>query len=345
MYNEENRELLGNQFLEKNYDISDYIWDKFNYYKNINKAFFICIFFLIVIYSYVENNFFDYFNSVFFHEGKPDFDPLEKLEPINYYVNESDIVNLYIITHKDFKADLIKNPNYKILCDNISQIKQKYNLEIIPTNSTDNIFYPKRIGYGENSKMYYIWNLYKSGNLTSKYVGFFHYKRIFEFENNIPDLDLIFQKYDVILPTRLIIENSMYENFGKWHIMHFLNDAINIVGKKFPDYYLHTKRYLRKNWGHFYNIFIMKKEDFIEWGEFVFGVLLEFDKKYNLKTDADTKNLMRKEIEKYKTNMDVDYQSRLQGFIIERLSNIFFDKSFKERYELNLIDITKNNTN
>ena len=35
------------------------------------------------------------------------------------------------------------------------------------------------------------------------------------------------------------------------------------------------------------NIFIMKNEDFINYGEFVFGVLLEFDRRHNLKTDDD----------------------------------------------------------
>ena len=31
----------------------------------------------------------------------------------------------------------------------------------------------------------------------------------------------------------------------------------------------------------------MKKNDFIKYGDFVFGVLLEFDKRHNLKNDDD----------------------------------------------------------
>ena len=39
----------------------------------------------------------------------------------------------------------------------------------------------------------------------------------------------------------------------------------------------------------------MKKEDSIKWGDFVFGVLFEFDRKYNLTTDEDIRNLIIKE--------------------------------------------------
>ena len=124
--------------------------------------------------------------------------------------DNSNYVNLYIATHKDFNNSAIFNPNYKILVDERSQLKKEYKLEIIPTNDPDNILYPKRIAYGECSKIYKIWNLYKSGNITSKYVGFFHYSKIFQFTNNIPDLDSIFQKFDAILIKRYIFAHSPY---------------------------------------------------------------------------------------------------------------------------------------
>ena len=254
-------------------------------------------------------------------------------------INKED-VNLYIITHKDFKSDVINNSNYKILCDDRSQLKNNYSLEIIPTNSSENILYPKRHGYGEGSKMYYIWNLYKSGNISTKYVGFFHYRRIFPFKNNIPDLDTIFLKYDVILRKRRTFKISIYQQFKKVHIVHFLDDAVDIIKEKFNEYYPYVETLFERKWGNFGNIFIMKKDDFIKWGEFVYGVVLELDNRYNLTTDEDIRNLIQKEInQSERKNLKLDYQSRIEGFIIERLSNIFYSRFFKNGYELPVTDL------
>ena len=147
-------------------------------------------------------------------ENKEELKPKEEKD-INKKNNEnkdnSNFVNLYITTHKEFNNTAIYNPNYKILVDERSVLKKEYKLEIIPTDDPDNILYPKRVGYSECSKIYKIWKLYKSGNITSKYVGFFHYRRIFSFTNNIPDLDSIFKKFDAILIQRFGFGCNVYE--------------------------------------------------------------------------------------------------------------------------------------
>ena len=76
----------------------------------------------------------------------------------------------------------------------------------------------------------------------------------------------------------------------------------------------------------------MKKEDFIKWGEFVFGVLLEFDKRYNLTTGNDISNLIIKEGKKINKTLNIAYQSRLEGFLSERIGNIFYARHFKKAY-------------
>ena len=253
-------------------------------------------------------------------EKKTDKNPSQKKEQkqsegtdINDYNNsksDSNLVNLYIITHKDFNNKAIFNQNYKILVDERSQLKKEYKLEIIPTNVPGNILYPKRIGYGECAKIYPIWKSYKTGNITSKYVGFFHYSRIFKFTNNIPDLDSIFQKFDAILLKRIVMGETNY-------------------------------KYLNKKWANFCNIFIMKKDDFIKWGELVYAVILELDRRYNLTTDEDIKNLMREEIKKSGRKLELDYQSRLEGFIVERIGGIFYEKHFQKVYEVPFINVNK----
>ena len=82
----------------------------------------------------------------------------------------------------------------------------------------------------------------------------------------------------------------------------------------------------------------MKKEDFIKWGDFVFGVLLEFDKRYNLTTDNDISKLIIKESKRLNKKFNVLYQSRLEGFLCERIGNIFYQRHFKKVYEIPTLD-------
>ena len=82
----------------------------------------------------------------------------------------------------------------------------------------------------------------------------------------------------------------------------------------------------------------MKKNDFIKWGEFVFGVLLEFDKRLNLSSDYDIKILVIFKKIKTPNQYDAEYNLRVQGFLSERLGNIFYDKHFSRRYEMDIVD-------
>jgi hypothetical protein len=82
----------------------------------------------------------------------------------------------------------------------------------------------------------------------------------------------------------------------------------------------------------------MKKEDFIKWGEFVFGVLLELDKRYNLTTDNDISKLIIKEAKKLNKKLNIPYQSRLEASLSERIGNIFYQRHFKKVYEIPTLD-------
>lgn len=246
--------------------------------------------------------------------------------------------NLFIATHKDFPNNIIFNPVYKIICDERSQLKSEYKLEIIET-SKNNILYPKKIGYGENAKIYPIWKLYKEGKMSSKYVGLFQYRRLFSFKNDIPDLDKIFCDYDVILPKKFKFRKSIRKQYKFYHFIEFLDLSVDIVKENFPEYYPYAISFMKKNKGNFCNVFIMKKSDFIKWGEFVFGVLLEFDKRLNLTSDYDIELLIRNEKRKTHSHYNIEYNLRLQGFLIERLGNIFYDKHFSRRYEMKIVDV------
>ena len=192
----------------------------------------------------------------------------------------------------------------------------------------------KKIGYSECSKIYYIWKNYKLKNATVKYVGFNHYRRIFNFKNSIPDLDEIFSKNDVILFQTITNEKTIKELYDLSHLSNCLDEVIEIIKNKFPEYYQTAIDFFNGKSINYCNIFMMKREDFMKYGDFVFGTLLEFDRVHNLKTDSDIKKLITKEVEHSGKKYDIDYQCRQEGFIIERISNVFYNYHFKNKLDV-----------
>lgn len=193
---------------------------------------------------------------------------------------------------------------------------------------------PKYIIYGKNIKIIKL--------INTKYIGFNHYRRIFSFLNKIPNLDKIFQEYDVILNKRLYLNKNIKEQYYEIHIGNNIDQIIQIIKENYTDYYLASLNTMRKTFGNFCNIFIMKKDDFIEYGNFVFGVLFEFDRRNNLNNDDDIKKFIEKNFIN-KTKFDdivnsINYQRRLEGFLLERLTNIFYNFKFKNKYEINVIN-------
>ncbi len=189
--------------------------------------------------------------------------------------------------------------------------------------------------------MFYIWKQYKNKKITSKYVGFNHYRRIFSFVNDIPNLEKIFKNYDVILNNHVILNMTIKEQYYENHNGDDIESVLNIIKEKFPEYYKSALKVLNSTKIYFCNIFIMKSDDFIKYGNFVFPTLLEFDKKYKFKNDKDVKNYV-KTINKYKKiniynktyEKIISEQSRLEGYLLERLSNIFYYHHFKKIYEV-----------
>ena len=290
--------------------------------------YFILIFFLI----YFDNKGFNITNIfILLYNFKTIWPDFYKIYGKNY-------LNLYIIAHKDFKNDLT-NKFYKILCDDPKQLNNSYPIDILSSNK-GNELYSRKKGYSEGSKIFYIWKQYKNKKITSKYVGFNHYQRIFSFVNNIPNLDKIFKNYDIILNNHITLNMTIKEHYYENHNGDDIESILDIIKEKFPDYYKSAVKVLNSTEIYLCNIFIMKSDDFIKYGNFVFTTLLEFDKKYNLKNDEDIKNYV-KTINKYKKkNIYKTYeeiisgQSRLEGYLMERLSNIFYYYHFKNIYEI-----------
>ena len=112
-----------------------------------------------------------------------------------------------------------------------------------------------------------------------------------------------------------------------------MDEIQTIIKENYTEYYQSAIKSLNGNVISFCNIFIMKNEDFIKYGEFVFGVLFEFDRRHNLKNDENIKKLIESNIKKAGIK-DVNYQCRQEAFLMERISQIFYDYYFKKLFEI-----------
>jgi hypothetical protein len=174
------------------------------------------------------------------------------------------------------------------------------------------------------SKLYYVYELYKNGTLSSKYIGLNHYRRYFDFMDEIPDFDKIFESYDIILPYKSLFNVSLEFQYCSAHLCKVLHEVINIIKEIKPEYYQTAIESLDAKDGYFFNMFIMKKEDFFKYCEFIYDIFFEFDRRHNFTSDKDIINYL----ESYYPKEKVPIQIRIQGFLAERLSSIFFKHNF-----------------
>ena len=165
------------------------------------------------------------------------------------------------------------------------------------------------------------------GKLSGKYIGLNHYSKYFDFKDDVPNFDEIFKNYEVILiyPYRAD-RYGMKHQFCRAHICSTYDQIIDIIKEIKPKYYeaaIKTKT-LREI--YLKNLFIMKKEDFLKFCEFQYDVLFEFDRRNNLTSDEDVLKFVNS---KYNDSRNNIFQSRLQGFLAERLTNMFYYKHFR----------------
>lgn len=212
---------------------------------------------------------------------------------------------IYIATHTDFNEYKTEG-EYTIISAN--ELHKQYSF---PWILADNELKPLEFAYAEG---YIIKDIYEKTN--DEWVGLNHYRRYFDNPTN-----------ETTLPTPMYC--NIHQQYAICHNIEDLIKCENIIDKYYPEYSMYYKK-IDKLFPC--NMFIMKREDFENYYNFVFGVLDIFNKENNLKTDSDIYNYVANNKDKYnRTTIDLKYQSRLQGFLMERLGTIFFLQYFKDK--------------
>ena len=166
----------------------------------------------------------------------------------------------------------------------------KPNLGLLGDDSGDNIS-AKNPYFCELTGIYWAWK-----NLAADYVGLCHYRRHFTLSKKHPKEEQ--SKFDVLLTTQqakaLLQENdiilpkkrkyyieTLYKHYA--HTLHVepLNETEKIIEEKYPKYLYEFKRLNKRTSAHMFNMFIMKKEYFDAYCEWLFDILFELENRFD----------------------------------------------------------------
>lgn len=172
----------------------------------------------------------------------------------------------------------------------------------------------KNKNFCELTGIYWAWK-----NLAADYVGLAHYRRHFSVKGAKGDkfarimtraqAEEILGHTDVILPKpRDYVIETNYSQYVHAHHAEDLDMTRQILVEQFPDYVAFFDKSMKQTSGHRFNMFIMKRDIFDRYCEWLFAVLFELEK--------------RLDISEYSP-----YDARVFGFVSERLLDIYLEKN------------------
>ena len=170
----------------------------------------------------------------------------------------------------------------------------------------------KNPNYCELTGLYWAWK-----NVDADYIGLAHYRRHFSNGKRFgdkkdrvirqPELEKKLKDTDVLLPKpRNYWIETNYSQYAHAHHAIDLDTTREILTERYPQYIAAWDSSMKKTIGHRFNMFVMKKELFDQYCEWLFDVLFELEN--------------RLDISEYSKN-----DSRVFGFVSERLLDIWIE--------------------
>ena len=233
-------------------------------------------------------------------------------------------VKIIVATHKPYKM-----PDDDIYLP--IQVGAEINtadLGYVKDNTGDNIS-SKNPYYCELTALYWAWK-----NLDADYVGLCHYRRYF-IMNKVKDrwqrivnrtyVETKLMSASIILPNprNYYIETS-YNQYIHAHHKEDLDYTRDIINEKYPSYIPAYDKAMNSTKGHRFNMFIMKREYYDEYMEWLFDILFELEN--------------RLDISSYSTN-----DQRVYGFVSERLLDVWINTNQYSYIELPVQYMEKQN--
>lgn len=219
-------------------------------------------------------------------------------------------LKIFICSHKKFKP-AVKNEVYEpIIAKDINNDTW--------INGLKGSFYSEIMSYFHVAENYEL----------PKYVGFCQYRRYFKFKDDIPDMDEVLSQYDAIVPEPKFFEVNLKTQYANCHNIEDLYIVTGIIANKYPYYIDMWNRMLGGNVIVPYNMFITRKDYFLDMISFVKGVLDEYVNIVGTDIEKRIKNNKDKYIKDFSPNDTVKYQYRIGGYLAERLVSMYIMANF-----------------
>lgn len=226
---------------------------------------------------------------------------------------------MYVITHKQFNYQNLPNGYVPLL---VGANKNANPDHFLQDNKGDNIS-DKNGSYCELTGLYWMW---KHGENTN--IGLSHYRRYFAdyssrnhmylkylFSGNIAPISVTKLDQDLDDGYDWIVtepdyggEGTLWDQYNTNHHIKDLNITREVIKQYYPEYlsaFDHVMKHTQK--GSFYNMFYTSKDELNSYARWLFDVLTKVEER----TDVSSYD---------------SYQSRLYGFLGERLLNIWLYK-------------------
>lgn len=207
--------------------------------------------------------------------------------------------------------------------------------DVVGDEICDNIS-DKNKSYCELTAMYWAWKNIRKIYPALEYIGLNHYRRYFSFDENKSFDDVIIKdeaflgKYEInrkklgkylnkdkiIVAKRHFYPYPVSVDYSVGHISDDFKILKQVVHDLYPDYDdVFYKTLMRQNGISHYNMFVMKYDDYNEYCKWLFDILFECEKRINI----DNYNPV---------------QSRIWGYMAERLFNVWLYKNKKKKLVL-----------
>lgn len=225
---------------------------------------------------------------------------------------------IYIAAHKQFDAP-DDNMYVPLHCGRIG----KSDLGYIGDDTGVSISH-KNSCYCELTGIYWVWK-----NLPeTDYVGLVHYRRYFREKNkkcilSEATVEKLFKDYEIILPCkRHYYIETCFSQYGHAHNINDLLEAKKVIAELYPEYSDSFDKVMSQRSIYIYNMFVMKYQLFDDYCGWLFPVLSELEKRIDI------------------SGYD-EYNSRVFGFISERLFNVWLDHNKYKSCEMPILFVGK----
>lgn len=222
-------------------------------------------------------------------------------------------ITIIVATHKKYwmPADPMYLPIHVGAEGKTDENGNPLELGFIKDNTGENIS-SKNANYCELTGLYWAWK-----NLNAEFIGIAHYRRHFSNGKhsgdkkgrviNQTELEGALKQSPVLLPKpRNYLIETNYSQYAHAHHAVDLDTTREIIKEKYPDYIPAFDESMKKTTGHRFNMFIMPRDRFAAYCEWLFDVLFELERRLDIST--------------YSAN-----DARVFGFVSERLLDVWIN--------------------